>query len=57
MTEELRQTMLDHISRIEFNIKRLHEQAHTGIIRLDSGYASDSIQRCAKLRQLIMDFK
>lgn len=57
MTEELRQTMLDHLLRIESTIRELHRQAHTGIIRLDSGSSSDAVSRIEELRRIIREFK
>jgi len=57
MNPELKETFINHLIIIRQSIYRLHEQSHTGIMRIDSGYAANAIKSCNEIERLIREFR
>ena len=53
LSEENKYTILAHLDIVESRIRKLHQQVHTGIMRIDDGIALEAINRIKEIRKII----
>jgi hypothetical protein len=56
MNEELKQTMINHISAIRQTINTLYRQSHTGIIRLDHPDTKRGYESLEALDRIVREY-